>query len=455
MTERTAKMGDNGHPLVARVMADPIMLAEGHEEFFATSLTKLLQEDDKGLLSGTGETPEAQAAADHDFWGFEPGSFLSYLRPYSVREGILQIKVTGTLMNRFPYQWGNWATGYTYIEKALARGLEDPEVNGIAFIVDSPGGVVSGNFELVDKIFAARGQKPMKAFAADYAMSAAYSIASAADELIVTRSGKVGSIGVRMLHMDFSERLKMLGVKPTYIFEGAHKIDGNPNQALSDQAKDRFKKSVKKSYAVFTETVARNRGIPESDVRATEAMVYDSEDGIAAGLADRVGSLDEEIATFADETTEADNGDHHMAKTTTTEDATFTQADLDAAAAKAVEEARDDILKEGATAERTRIKGILASDGAKDRQKAAMHTAMNTDMSVEDASSFLEGFDTEAAATPATTPATAAAATTTAGNAHFDKAMADTEVEVEAGNDTPKSELSDGQQLLADAALAG
>ncbi len=68
------------------------------------------------------------------------------------------------------------------------------EVKGIAFVIDSPGGHVAGNFDLVDKIFAARDVKPIRAFAAENAYSAAYSIASAAQSITVARTGGVGSI---------------------------------------------------------------------------------------------------------------------------------------------------------------------------------------------------------------------------------------------------------------------
>src|SRR5699024_6624417 len=114
-----------------------------------------------------------------DFW-FQDDDWRSSLRPYVVRDGVLQIPVKGVLLHNFPYQFGSWATGYTYIQRAFERGLDDDQVKGIALVVDSPGGEVAGNFDLVDKMYERRDEKPVRAYAAEMALSAAYSIASVA-----------------------------------------------------------------------------------------------------------------------------------------------------------------------------------------------------------------------------------------------------------------------------------
>jgi hypothetical protein len=44
-------------------------------------------------------------------------------RPYVVRDGVLRIPVKGVLLHDFPFAFGSWATGYTYIARALDRGL--------------------------------------------------------------------------------------------------------------------------------------------------------------------------------------------------------------------------------------------------------------------------------------------------------------------------------------------
>ncbi|NEJ83591.1 S49 family peptidase, partial [Rhizobium leguminosarum] len=161
-----------------------------------------------------------------DFWPV-PDSWLATYRPYIVKNGILMIPVKGVLLFGVGYAIGDYATGYVYIAKALERGLADPQVKGIAFIIDSPGGHVAGNFDLADKIFNARGQKPIHAFAAENAYSAAYSIASACKTVTVARTGGLGSIGVVTVHLDASKAIDGAGLKVTFIHYGKHKVDGN------------------------------------------------------------------------------------------------------------------------------------------------------------------------------------------------------------------------------------
>ena len=79
---------------------------------------------------------------------------------------------------------------------AFDRAAADSSIGAIVLNIDSPGGSVYGVEELADKIYKARGTKPVYAVANSLAASAAYWIGSAASQLYVTPSGEVGSIGV-------------------------------------------------------------------------------------------------------------------------------------------------------------------------------------------------------------------------------------------------------------------
>ena len=72
---------------------------------------------------------------------------------------------------------------------AMRQLAGDPGVTGIVIDVDSPGGNVAGISEAVEAIREAKQAKPVSAVAHHSAASAAYWLASSADELIVTQSG--------------------------------------------------------------------------------------------------------------------------------------------------------------------------------------------------------------------------------------------------------------------------
>lgn len=215
-------------------------------------------------------------------------------KPYEVIAGVAVIPVKGVLTQEGFYDWWDdvYYGGYDSIRFQLLTALADPEVDAIVFDVNSPGGTVSGCFDLADTIFAARGQKPIWAICAEFAYSSAYAIASAADRIILPRTGGVGSIGIYCMHVDFSKRLDDLGYKVTYIQYGARKTDGAEEMPLSDEALKRRQADVDQSGELFAETVARNRNLSVEAVRGTEAATYQGENGVKAGLADQVMAPD-------------------------------------------------------------------------------------------------------------------------------------------------------------------
>jgi ClpP class serine protease len=73
---------------------------------------------------------------------------------------------------------------------ALYSGSE-----AILFDINSPGGAANGLMDLVDEIYESRGDKPIYAVANEFAFSAGYAIASAADKIFVSRTSGIGSVG--------------------------------------------------------------------------------------------------------------------------------------------------------------------------------------------------------------------------------------------------------------------
>ncbi|WP_245884148.1 S49 family peptidase [Hartmannibacter diazotrophicus] len=318
-----------------------------------------------------------------DFWP-EENDWRAAYRPYVVKDGVLQIPVRGVLLNNFPWQLYDWATGYDYIARAFSRGLNDPKVNGIAFVIDSPGGEVAGNFDLVDMIYAGRGQKPMRAFAAESAYSAAYSIASAADTIVVSRTGGVGSIGVVTAHIDVSKALDRVGIAVTFIHFGKHKVDGNPYEPLPDDVKARIQARIDELGAMFVSIVARNRGMEEQVIRDTEALTYTASQATSIGLADEIGPLEDGLAAFAAELSTNRKG--NAMGQNTSEQTAVDQASID----KAREEGKTEGLKAGATAERSRIAAIVNSDNGKSRPKMALKMALGDKFATLDSDTVVE-----------------------------------------------------------------
>lgn len=189
------------------------------------------------------------------------------------------------------------------IGRMVDAAAADPEVKAILLHVDSPGGSVSGTPELAAKVRAAREVKPVIAQVNAFAASGAYWIASQATEVVVTPSGDVGSIGVYILHEDISQALEDVGFKETFIFAGKYKVEGNPFEPLGDEAREHLQDRVNEAYSMFVRDVAAGRGVSVDAVRKDfgQGRLVSAQAAVAAGMADRVATLDETIARYAGE----------------------------------------------------------------------------------------------------------------------------------------------------------
>jgi capsid assembly protease len=279
-------------------------------------------------------------------------------------EGVAVITVTGSLVNRGAWVGSNSGeTSYEGIKHQVATAANDPRAHSILIDIESPGGEAAGAFEAADAVRTAAAKKPVVAVVNGMAASAAYALASGATRIVTTQTGLVGSIGVVMMHADYSRFLDKKGITPTLIFAGAHKVDGNPYEPLSADVRDDLQREVNQFYDLFVETVASGRKhLSSAAIRGTEARTFMGAEAVELGLADSVG-------TFEDVLAEMSRGPGRTASTTpppkgpkmerkegevAAATATISKADLDAAVAAA----RAEGVKEGATAERERIAGI-------------------------------------------------------------------------------------------------
>lgn len=187
------------------------------------------------------------------------------------------------------------------ITRAFRESLADGDIGSIVFDVDSPGGSVDGIEELAAEIRASRGQKPIAAVANTMAASAAYWIASAADELVVTPSGTVGSIGVVAAHVDDTVAREAAGIKRTLIANPPGKIDGFDGDPISAEGLDDMQSKVDDFYAMFVSAVAKGRGVGVETVRKEYGggRMLLAKPALAAGMVDRVDTLDNTIARAA------------------------------------------------------------------------------------------------------------------------------------------------------------
>lgn len=228
-------------------------------------------------------------------------------RPYDVVDGVALIPVQGLLVPALGWVGSSWATGYAEIAWQTGLALEDEAVRGIALWIDSGGGFVTGLHTLGQLIRAAREVKPIAAIVDETAYSAAYWIAAQAQSIAAPALGAVGSIGVVAVHWDDSKLLEDIGMKPTLIFSGAHKVDGNPFEPLPDDVRAAFQEQIDEFREVFAEEIAAGRGgaIDKDGALATEARCFDGRsamrEALRLGLVDALSPAGEALDAFSGE----------------------------------------------------------------------------------------------------------------------------------------------------------
>lgn len=293
-------MGDHDHPRGdALIMPGRFLIAELARQPWALEPTALgvmadvlgrwahgTRLDEHAIEAAVGSAPMATRARRQD--------------ATDVRAGVAVLPLFGVLAHRahmVSQVSGAGGTSAELFGRALAEALDNPAVRAIVIDVDSPGGSVSGTLEAAEKIFEGRARKPIIAVANAMAASAAYWIASAATELVVTPSGSVGSIGVLAVHEDRSARNAAQGIKLSFIHAGKYKVEGNSAEPLSADARTEIARMVDQAYAKMTAAIGRYRGRAAADVREHfgQGRMVTALDALKAGMVDRIATLEDTI----------------------------------------------------------------------------------------------------------------------------------------------------------------
>jgi HK97 family phage major capsid protein len=208
------------------------------------------------------------------------------------------LPVFGVIMPRAAdFDMSETGTGIDQLRGQFRQALANQAVESIVLLFDSPGGSVYHVDEFAQEIFEAREQKRIVAQIDPLCASAAYWLASQAKEIVLTPSGEVGSIGVRSMHVDFSEALKQKGYKITHISAGKYKVEGNPHEPLSEEGLAFMTQRVNEYYDSFVSAVARGREVKASEVRGGfgEGRVVGAVEAKKLGMIDRIATFDETL----------------------------------------------------------------------------------------------------------------------------------------------------------------
>ena len=166
----------------------------------------------------------------------------------------------------------------------------DPQFDTILLLIDSYGGYAVPSEEIANAL--KRSDKKTIAVIREDGLSGAYIAASGADTIYASRLSNVGSIGVTMSYLDYSEQKRRDGIRYIDISSGRFKDAGDSDRPLDEEEREYLYGIVKDSHEIVVEMIAENRGLDVEDVRAvSDGKIILGDKALEYGLIDGIGGL--------------------------------------------------------------------------------------------------------------------------------------------------------------------
>lgn len=168
--------------------------------------------------------------------------------------------------------------------------MADAGVKTIVMEVTSGGGEASHVFEAADDIRAICDEAGIKliGYADTLAASAAYALIAVCDEVIANPSATLGSIGCVVALLDTSKAMEQAGLKRIFVTSGASKVPFAEDGSFKQEFLDEIQADVDRLNADFAAHVSKYTGIDASTIMGLEAAVFDANEAVQLGLANKV-----------------------------------------------------------------------------------------------------------------------------------------------------------------------
>ncbi|MEG0052788.1 MAG: S49 family peptidase [Comamonas sp.] len=185
--------------------------------------------------------------------------------------------------------------GAEFVVAAMRSAFEDSGSRAVVLLINSPGGspVQAGiiNDEMIR--LKAKYDKPLYAVVEESCASAAYYIASAADEIFVDKASIVGSIGVLMDGFGFTGVMDKLGVERRLLTAGENKGFLDPFSPMSEKQHEYAQQMLDQIHQQFIGVVKKGRGAKLKETpEMFSGLFWTGQQAVEMGLADKIGSLD-------------------------------------------------------------------------------------------------------------------------------------------------------------------
>lgn len=174
------------------------------------------------------------------------------------------------------------------VTERLAEARDDPTIEAVVIVVDSPGGLATASEELRIQVSRTAQEMPVVSVIRSAGVSGGYAAITPSDEIYVTSTSLTGSVG-----MQFTAPQE-IGPLEEVITSGPDKLGG--------QDREGWERQTQIGGNAFVEIVYDDRG-DELELTREElahAKIYGGISAVEYGLADDVGDLERGLDAAAD-----------------------------------------------------------------------------------------------------------------------------------------------------------
>lgn len=219
--------------------------------------------------------------------------------PESSSRKIALITASGTILDGMQ---PSGTVGAESLGRLIRRAREDEAVRALVLRIDSPGGSAFASEVILSELMAFRETgRPVVVSMSSVAASGGYWIAMSADEIWAGRSTLTGSIGAYTVFPTIQRMLAEIGINVDGI--GTTELAGqaDPLQGVGEDISEYIQLSIERTYEDFVTKVAEHRERQAAEVeQAAQGRVWIGSDAQELGLVDRIGGLDDAIASAAE-----------------------------------------------------------------------------------------------------------------------------------------------------------
>lgn len=230
--------------------------------------------------------------------------------PFEVYDGVAVIDIQGSILQRATWRnlyyaeyLGCCVTEYLSYQFDIA--LSDSTIKAILFRVNTPGGQAAGMDSFSEKVFAARGIKPIVAHVDGMNCSGGYYFTSPCDAIFSTRDSTHGNIGTYLGFYNLDKMLEEAGIVE-YEFVSSVSPDKVPDETTPEGAA-LYQEHIDALGQNFVDAVARNRGISSADVIKNygNGWIKVGKSALDAGMIDGLGSFESVLTAMVNDQTPA------------------------------------------------------------------------------------------------------------------------------------------------------